>query len=148
MSFLSQETRKAHTRPGLTCSLSYKVHINDMPSQKPIERDYYLPILDTIRSFGGSASLDEIRFSVRPFLRTDESYLDEPAGPKTSETRFEKDLNWGGKRLGDAGLIRKARTHWELTDEGRHNFFTAKTLTLLCELAGGRAKKKANKKGR
>ncbi len=61
---------------------------------------------------------------------------------------IEKDLNWGGKRLGDAGLIRKVRTHWELTDEGKRNFFTEKTLTLLCELAGGRAKKKANKKGR
>jgi hypothetical protein len=120
-----------------------------MPNKKPVEKDYYLPILDTLRSFGGSASLEEIRASVRPFLRADASYLDEPAGPKTSETRFEKDLNWGGKRLGDAGLIRKVRTHWELTDEGTHNFFTAKTLTLLCELAGGRAKKKiADKKGR
>ena len=119
-----------------------------MPNNKPVEKDYYLPILNSLRSFGGSATLGEIPASVRPFLRADESYLDEPAGPKTDETRFEKDLNWGGKRLVDAGLIRKAGTHWELTDEGRHNFFTAKTLTLLCELAGGRAKKKANKKGR
>ena len=63
---------------------------------------------------------------------------------KTTETRFEKDLNRGGKRLGDAGLIRKVRTHWELTEEGKRNFFTAQTLTLLCELAG-RAKKKAKK---
>ena len=148
MALLCQETRKARISPGLSCSLAYKVHIGDMRSNKPIEKDYYLPILDTLRSFGGSATLDEIRASVRPFLRADESYLDEPAGPKTDETRFEKDLNWGGKRLGDAGLIRKAGTYWELTDEGRHNFFTAKTLTLLCELAGGRAKKKANKKGR
>jgi hypothetical protein len=119
-----------------------------MPTKKPVERDYYLPILDTIRSFGGSATLDEIRSSVRPFLRADESYLDEAAGSKTNESRFEKDLNWGGKRLGDAGLIRKARTHWELTDEGKHNFFTAKTLTLLCELAAARTKKKDDKKGR
>jgi hypothetical protein len=119
-----------------------------MPTNKPTEKDYYLPILDTVRSFGGSASLDEIRGAVRTFLRGDEAYLNQSAGSKTNETRFEKDLNWGGKRLGDAGLIRKVRTHWELTDEGRHNFFTAKTLTHLCELAGDRAKKKANKKGR
>ena len=119
-----------------------------MRSNKPIEKDYYLPILDTLRSFGGSATPDEIRASVRPFLRADESYLDEPAGPDTKETRFEKDVNWGGKRLGDAGLIPKARTYWELTNEGRHNFFTTITLTLLCKLAGDRAKKKANKKGR
>ena len=113
-----------------------------MPLNKPTEKDYYLPILDTLRSFGGSANLDEIRQSVRPFLRADSQYLKESAGPKTQETRFDKDLNWAGKRLGDAGLLRKVRTHWELTDEGRRNFFTAKTLTLLCELAGERAKKK------
>lgn len=148
MTFDRQETRKAGTRPGLTCRLACYVHIEDMPLKKPIEKDYYLPILDTLRSFGGTATLDEIRASVRPFLRADENYLDESAGAKTNETRFEKDLNWGGKRLGDAGLIRKVRTHWELTDEGKRNFFTEKTLTLLCELAGGRAKKKANKKGR
>ena len=107
-----------------------------MPLQKPTEKDYYLPILDTLRSFGGTADLDEIRLSVRPFLRADTKYLDEPAGVKTKETRFDKDLNWAGKRLGDAGLVHKARTHWELTEEGRRNFFTAKTLTLLCDLAG------------
>ena len=117
-----------------------------MPNIKPTENHYYLPILDTIRSYGGSASLDEIRQSVLPFLRADEKYLQESAGPKTQETRFEKDLNWAGKRLGDAGLIRKARTHWELTDEGRRNFFTAKTLTLLCKLAGDQAKKKKDAK--
>ena len=111
-----------------------------MPLQKPIEKDYYLPILDTLRSFGGTADLDEIRLSVRPFLRADTKYLDEPAGVKTKETRFDKDLNWAGKRLGDAGLVHKARTHWELTEEGRCNFFTAKTLTLLCDLAGKSAK--------
>ena len=107
-----------------------------MPLQKPTEKDYYLPILDTLRSFGGTDDLDEIRLSVRPFLRADTKFLDEPAGVKTKETRFDKDLNWAGKRLGDAGLVHKARTHWELTEEGRRNFFTAKTLTLLCDLAG------------
>ena len=112
-----------------------------MSSNKPAEKDYYLPILDTLRSFGGTASLDEIRLTVRPFLRAESKYLEEPAGPKTKETRYDKDLNWAGKRLGDAGLIRKVRTHWELTDEGRRNFFTAKTLSLLCELAGTRAKR-------
>lgn len=112
-----------------------------MPSNRPTEKDYYLPILDTLRSFGGAASLDEIRLTVRPFLRAENKYLEDPAGPKTKETRFDKDLNWAGKRLGDAGLIRKLRTHWELTDEGRRNFFTTKTLALLCELAGNRAKK-------
>lgn len=114
--------------------------MNDMSLQKPAEKDYYLPILDTLRSFGGTANIVEIRLSVRPFLRADSQYLEELAGPKTKETRFDKDLNWAGKRLGDAGLIRKARTHWELTDEGRRNFFTAKTLTLLCNLAGKSAK--------
>jgi hypothetical protein len=111
-----------------------------MPLHKPTEKDYYLPILDTLRSFGGSAELDEIRLCVRPFLRADSLYLEESAGAKTKETRFDKDLNWAGKRLGDAGLIRKARSHWELTEEGRRNFFTAKTLTLLCDLAGKNAK--------
>lgn len=113
-----------------------------MNLRKPVEKDYYLPILDTLRSFGGMARLDEIRKSVRPFLRADENYLDESAGIKTKETRFEKELNWAGKRLSDAGLIRKAGTHWELTDEGRHNFLTAKTLALLCELAGSKVRKR------
>ena len=117
-----------------------------MHSNRPTEKDYYLPILDTLRSFGGTADLSEIRLSVRPFLRADTQYLDELAGPKTKESRFDKDLNWAGKRLGDAGLIRKARTHWELSDEGRRNFFTAKTLALLCELAGHRAKKLKRRK--
>ena len=113
-----------------------------MPLNRPTEKDYYLPILDTLRSFGGTASLDEIRLTVRPFLRAESKYLEEPAGTKTKETRYDKDLNWAGKRLGDAGLIRKVRTHWELTDEGRHNFFTAKTLALLCELSGSKARKR------
>ncbi len=111
-----------------------------MSHSKPTEKDYYLPILDTLRSFGGSANLNEIRLSVRPFLRADNRYLDEIAGSKTQESRFDKDLNWAGKRLGDAGLIQKAKTHWKLTEEGRLNFFTAKTLTLLCDLAGKSAK--------
>ncbi len=112
-----------------------------MPSNKPTEKDYYLPILDTIRCFGGTAILDEIRLSVRPFLRTDDVYLDARAGKNTKETRFEKDLNFAGKRLADAGLIRKARTHWELTAEGMNNRFTKKTLTLLCRLAKKNARK-------
>jgi Mrr N-terminal domain len=124
----------------------YMYDITGMAPHKPSEKDYYLPILDTLRSFGGSANLDEIRLTVRPFLRADHNYLEELAGPKTKETRFEKDLNWAGKRLGDAGLIRKVRTHWELTDEGRHNFFTAKTLALLCELAGQRTKRLKGRK--
>ncbi len=117
-----------------------------MASNKPSEKDYYLPILETLRSFGGSANLHEIRLTVRTFLRADHNYLEELAGPKTKETRFDKDLNWAGKRLSDAGLIRKVRTHWELTVEGRHNFFTAKTLTFLCELAGQYAKKLKSRK--
>jgi len=117
----------------------------NMSHSKPTEKDYYLPILDTLRSFGGLANLNEIRQSVRPFLRADNRYLEEIAGPKTQESRFDKDLNWAGKRLGDAGLIQKARTHWKLTEEGRHNFFTARTLTLLCELAGKNAKSRRKK---
>ncbi len=116
-----------------------------MPLQKPTEKDYYLPILETLRSFGGSAHLDEVRLSVRPFLRADIHHLDEPAGAKTKETRFDKDLNWAGERLADDGLIQKARTHWELTEEGRHNFFTARTLALFCELAGKNAKTRRKK---
>jgi len=111
-----------------------------MSLNKPTEKDYYLPILDTLRSFGGTADLNEIRQCLLPFLRADTHYLEASAGAKTKETRFDKDMNWAGKRLGDAGLIRKARTHWELTEEGRRNFFTTKTLTLLCELAGKSAK--------
>lgn len=106
-----------------------------MPSNKPTEKDYYVPILNSLRSFGGTASLHEIRVSVRKFLRPDDEFLDKKAGTKTKETRFEKDLNFAGKRLADAGLVRKIRTHWELTDEGLHNHLTARTLTLLCRLA-------------
>jgi len=118
----------------------------NMSHKKPTEKDYYLPILDTLRSFGGSANLNEIRQSVRTFLRADNRYLEEIAGPRTQESRFEKDLNWAGKRLSDAGLIEKVRTHWKLTEEGHRNFFTARTLTLLCELAGQNAKSRRNKR--
>ena len=105
------------------------------------EKDYYLPTLNTLRTFGGRATLEEIRTSVRKFLRTDDAHLDARAGKKTKETRLEKDLNFAGKRLADAGLVRKDWTHWELTDESLHNYLTVKTLTLLCRLA----KKNADK---
>lgn len=45
----------------------YMYDIIGMAPHKPSEKDYYLPILDTLRSFGGSANLDEIRLTVRPF---------------------------------------------------------------------------------
>ena len=114
-----------------------------MQKKKPTEKDYYIPTLSTLRTYGGRANLEEIRTSVRKFLRADDAHLDSRAGKKTKETRFEKDLNFAGKRLADAGLVRKDRTHWELTDEGLHNHLTIKTLTLLCRLA-----KKNTAKGR
>ena len=113
-----------------------------MSVPNPIEKDYYFPIICTIKGFGGSAYLDEIRKSVRLFLRANNQYLEESAGPKTQESRFEKDLNWAGKRLADAGLIRKVRTHWELTEEGRLNFFSEKTLISFTELSGKKTKRK------
>lgn len=113
-----------------------------MSSNKPTEKDYYAPILNSLRSFGGTATLHEIRASVRKFLRTDDEFLDKKAGAKTKETRFEKELNFAGKRLADAGLVRKAGTHWELTEEGLHNHLTIKTLTLLCRLAKKNAAKR------
>jgi hypothetical protein len=106
-----------------------------MQKKKTTEKDYYLPTLNTLRTYGGRATLEEIRTSVRKFLRTDDAHLDARAGKNTKEARFEKDLNFAGKRLADAGLVRKDRTHWELTDEGLHNYLTIKTLTLLCRLA-------------
>jgi hypothetical protein len=117
----------------------------NMTSNRPTEKDYYLPILNTLRSYDGSASLEEIRITVRKFLRADDVHLDARAGNKTKETNFEKDLNFAGKRLADAGLVRKVRTHWELTDEGLHNYFTVKTLTLLCRLAKKNASKERSK---
>jgi Mrr N-terminal domain len=113
-----------------------------MSPQNPVEKDYYFPILCTIKAYGGSASLDEIRHSIRPFLRANNQYLEEPAGPKTQESRFKKDLNWAGKRLADAGLILKQRTHWELTEIGHLYFLSEKTLTSFTELSGKKAKQK------
>ena len=106
-----------------------------MAHNEPIEKDYYLPILNTLKSFGGSATLDEIRLAVRPLLRASDAYLDAEAGKDTAETIFEKDLGWAGKRLKDSGLLRKVSPNWELTEEGRQNYFTAKTLIFLCKLA-------------
>lgn len=116
-----------------------------MAQNEPIEKDYYLPILNTLKSFGGSATLDEIRVAVRPLLRASDAYLDADAGKDTEESHFEKDLNWAGKRLGDAGLLRKARPNWELTEEGRQNYFTAKTLAFFCKLAEEHDKRKKRK---
>lgn len=119
-----------------------------MAQNEPIEKDYYLPILNTLKSFGGSATLDEIRVAVRPLLRASDAYLDADAGKDTAETNFEKDLGWAGKRLKDAGLLRKVRPNWELTEEGRQNYFTAKTLIFLCKLAeeNDRRKKRSSSK--
>jgi hypothetical protein len=74
--------------------------------------------------------------------------MDADAGKDTEETNFEKDLGWAGKRLGDAGLLRKVRPNWELTEEGRQNYFTAKTLIFLCKLAeeNDRRKKRSSSK--
>jgi len=113
-----------------------------MAQKEPIEKDYYLPILNTLKSFGGTATLDEIKIAVRPLLRASDAYLDAPAGDKTGETNFEKDFGWAGKRLGDAGLMRKVRPNWELTEEGQKNHFTAKTLIFLCKLAEENDKRK------
>jgi hypothetical protein len=116
-----------------------------MAKSEPIEKDYYLPILNTLKSFGGTATLDEIKIAVRPLLRASDAYLDAPAGDKTADSRFEKDLGWAGKRLGDAGLIHKAKPNWELTEEGRQNYFTTKTLIFLCKLAEEHDKRRKNK---
>ena len=113
-----------------------------MAPKEPIENDYYLPILNTLKSFGGSATLDEIRVAVRPLLRASDAYLDADAGKDTAESHFEKDLNWTGKRLRDAGLLRKIKPNWELTEEGRQNYFTSKTLTFFCKLAEENDKRK------
>ena len=106
-----------------------------MAQNEPIEKDYYLPILNTLKSYGGSATLNEIRAAVRPLLRASDAYLDADAGKDTAESNFDKDLGWAGKRLKDAGLLRKVSPNWELTEEGRQNYFTAQTLIFLCKLA-------------
>ena len=102
------------------------------------EKTHYLPILLALRGFGGRAEIDDIRKVVASFIHADTDYLNRPSGPKTQETAFEKDFNWAGKRLGDAGLVVKQRSHWALTEEGLGNHFTAGTLQLFVKLAGKR----------
>ncbi len=75
-------------------------------------------------------------------LRAADAYLDADAGKDTAESNFKKDLGWAGKRLGDAGLMRKVTPNWELTEEGLQNHFTAKTLAFLCKLAEEHDKRK------
>jgi hypothetical protein len=80
------------------------------------EKDHYFPILIALKAAGGKEELDHLRESVATLIRVDFEYRNTVSGPKTSESRFEKDFNWAGKRLSDAGLLTKARTHWILTE--------------------------------
>ena len=56
-------------------------------------------------------------------------YVETSSGPKTMETKFMKDLNWAGNRMGHAGLLKKVRgSHWELTALGISKQFTEEEL--------------------
>lgn len=98
------------------------------------ESDHYFPILVCLKAAGGKSELGALRESVGILLRADHDYLNGPSGPKTMESRFEKDFNWAGKRLSDAGLVNKLRTHWTLTEKAEQ--MTLKSLLLSCGNVG------------
>jgi hypothetical protein len=83
------------------------------------ERDHYYPILIALKAAGGKSEISYLKESVAALLRADLSYRNTASGPKTAESQFEKDFNWAGKRLGDAGLLNKLRTHWELSESAK-----------------------------
>lgn len=98
------------------------------------ESDHYFPILVCLKAAGGKSELGALRESVGILLRADHDYLNGPSGPKTMESRFEKDFNWAGKRLSDAGLVKKLRTHWALTEKAQE--MTVTGLLHQCAMVG------------
>lgn len=112
---------------------------------KKTESDFYYPILLSLKCFNGKANKEEISAATQILLRASKEYVETASGPKTLETKFMKDLNWAGNRMGHAGLLKKVRgSHWELTPLGISKQFTEEELKDFI-FSNGRKSRKATK---
>lgn len=86
----------------------------------PTQRQLALPLLDAIRTAGGSATTPEIRERVADGLRLDEdarSRRRTVGGQDHSDLGYR--LRWTQQQARLAGLVEREGAKWRLTDEGR-----------------------------
>lgn len=79
---------------------------------------YFTPVLEALRSFGGEAAPRDVFAWVREHIEIPREELD--GVHKAGQSKFENKVGWARFYLVKAGLVH-GRTHgrWALTDEGR-----------------------------
>ena len=79
---------------------------------------YFAPVLDALRSLGGSGEPKEVMSKVQALAAVTREELE--ATTRNGQSRFENKVGWARFYLVKAGLIDgKKRGHWVLTPEGR-----------------------------
>jgi 5-methylcytosine-specific restriction protein B len=87
-----------------------------LPGPKFVQ--YFAPVLDALRSMGGTGDPKDVMAKVREVADVTEEELTETT--KGGESRFENKVGWARFYLVKAGLIDgKLRGRWVLTSEGR-----------------------------
>jgi 5-methylcytosine-specific restriction protein B len=82
---------------------------------------YFGPVLDALRSLGGSAEPKEVMAKVRELADVSEKELSETN--KNGQSKYENKIGWARFYLVKAGLIdSKQRGQWSLTPDGRETF--------------------------
>lgn len=91
---------------------------------------FFGPVLDALRSFGGSAEARQVMDKVIELADVSEDELGETN--KNGQSKYENQVGWARFYLVKAGLIdSKKRGNWSLTPEGRETYLDHETAVAL-----------------
>jgi len=81
---------------------------------------FFGPVVDAIRSMGGSARPNEVKAWILENLSVDPEYLQEQN--KSGETKFSNNVDWARYYLAEFGILdRSKRGVWALTSRGKES---------------------------
>lgn len=93
----------------------------DIPAGGPKFVQFFGPVLDALRSFGGSAEPRQVMDKVVEVADITDDELSETN--KNGQSKYENQIGWARFYLAKAGMIEsKKRGLWSLTPEGRETF--------------------------
>ncbi len=121
--------------PATTPVIEVKPLIKEIPEKKPrarkgeitSQKDYFIPILESLIEFGGSGKMKEVLNKVEKKMKGILKEIDYQQ-IRSVFIRWKNIAQWARNTMKEEGLLKKNSPHgiWEITDKGRRYFLSLK----------------------